>query len=1093
MAWEFHPAKAAFLKFAEDWDRLNAKLYHGHPYSDSRFVGPLLDHFANGKEQLCIHRTDGVVSGALILQADGLGRWSSFRPSQRQAIVLLLDDVRVLETLLRSLPGIAWSLELYAIDPRFSPDFADLDLVKIFSPQALTIGIHPHAGFSDYWDKRSKNLRANVRRYLNRAEKEIETPSLKRFDDHSEMAAGVERFGALEMAGWKGKLGTAISLANTQGAFYSEVLARFALSGQAAVYELYVGERLAASRLVISNNQMLIILKTTYDESLARFAPGRIQLYRIIQEQMTEQPEKTIEFYTNATRDQIEWSSFRCVIQNVHLIRNDSCAAAYSVLKVLLRRLRSAGSRRNATDTMVGDPVEVKAYARIEDFSSEQYDLGEFAAKDNIETSIDWFDLLQKQVYPEDPGVRYYFVTEDKRPLIILPLRLSTQGSTKTVESLGNYYTSLYSPLLSKDGDLQAIRHLLAAATCDHQGAHVMRFAPMDKESPAYSTLSNELRAIGWIPFRYFCFGNWYLKVDSNWEGYLKKRSANLRSSIKRRSKEFSQAGGTLELVSSPVDIENAIADFQEVYSASWKIPEPYSGFVPSLIRRLCAIGMLRLGIARLEGKPIAAQLWIVGQDKASIYKVAYHKEFASYSPGTVLTSYLLQYVIEQDHVKEVDFLIGDDEYKPFWMSNRRERWGIVAYNPRTLMGLAWFMRETMGRIAKLAGRQLKITVSKSRVIGSTCSRVFTERRIKHFCFTRPQRDHVMHWTLHPVAQFPEYADQWDTLVRSRPGTPFLESGFLQPSLEFFGTGNEQLCLLHCNGRLRAAAIMQRGRKGNWQTFQPSQLPLGAWISDGKVDLKLALNELMRQLPGWPFGIGASQLDSRFQTRPDDDAELRTQDYIQTAWVDIEGSFETYWDSRGKNIKQNTRKQRTRLQADGVAMRLECLVAPEDVRQAIVDYGRLEKAGWKAPAGTAIEPDNAQGHFYRKMLENFCALGQCRIYRYLFDDKVVAMDLCIHDDTSIVILKTAYDETYKSISPSTLMRQDEFKHLFDEHKFKRIEFYGKVMEWHTRWTIQSRSIYHVTAYRWAWLRQLHKRLSAPSPLPAQEAATTTQI
>ena len=67
MAWEFHPAKAAFLKFAEDWDRLNAKLYHGHPYSDSRFVGPLLDHFANGKEQLCIHRTDGVVCVALIL------------------------------------------------------------------------------------------------------------------------------------------------------------------------------------------------------------------------------------------------------------------------------------------------------------------------------------------------------------------------------------------------------------------------------------------------------------------------------------------------------------------------------------------------------------------------------------------------------------------------------------------------------------------------------------------------------------------------------------------------------------------------------------------------------------------------------------------------------------------------------------------------------------------------------------------------------------------------------------------------------------------------------------------------------------------
>ncbi|MCM8758111.1 MAG: hypothetical protein NC903_03515, partial [Candidatus Omnitrophica bacterium] len=33
-----------------------------------------------------------------------------------------------------------------------------------------------------------------------------------------------------------------------------------------------------------------------------------------------------------------------------------------------------------------------------------------------------------------------------------------------------------------------------------------------------------------------------------------------------------------------------------------------------------------------------------------------------------------------------------------------------------------------------------------------------------------------------------------------------------------------------------------------------------------------------------------------------------------------------------------------------------------------------------------------------------------------------------------------------------LMRQDEFSALFAEGRFKRIEFFGKVMEWHTRWT-----------------------------------------
>ena len=330
----------------------------------------------------------------------------------------------------------------------------------------------------------------------------------------------------------------------------------------------------------------------------------------------------------------------------------------------------------------------------------------------------------------------------------------------------------------------------------------------------------------------------------------------------------------------------------------------------------------------------------------------------------------------------------------------------------------------------------------------------------------------AMTWTLHSIAQFADFASEWDALAKSRPGTPFLESAFLQPAVDTFCNGDEQLCLHHVNGRLLAAAIMQPGRKGMWQTFQPSQLPLGAWISDESADMALACSELMRRLPGLTLGLGVSQLDSRFHVRPEHSAKLRTQDYIQTAWVDIDGSFEAYWEARGKNLKQNTRKQRNKLQAEGTQTKIECITAAEDVAKAVADYGKLESAGWKTADGTAIHPDNAQGRFYRKMLENFCHMGRGRIYRYWFGDKVVAMDLCIHDDAAIVILKTTYDEAYKTVSPSTLMRHDEFQQLFEEGKFGRIEFYGKVMEWHTRWTNNARDLYHANVYRHALVLRL---------------------
>jgi hypothetical protein len=52
------------------------------------------------------------------------------------------------------------------------------------------------------------------------------------------------------------------------------------------------------------------------------------------------------------------------------------------------------------------------------------------------------------------------------------------------------------------------------------------------------------------------------------------------------------------------------------------------------------------------------------------------------------------------------------------------------------------------------------------------------------------------------------------------------------------------------------------------------------------------------------------------------------------------------------------------------------------------------------------------------------------------------------------------------------MRVDEFRALFDEGRFKRIEFFGRVMEWHTRWTETTRPLFHLTAFRWAWLKSL---------------------
>ena len=48
-----------------------------------------------------------------------------------------------------------------------------------------------------------------------------------------------------------------------------------------------------------------------------------------------------------------------------------------------------------------------------------------------------------------------------------------------------------------------------------------------------------------------------------------------------------------------------------------------------------------------------------------------------------------LRHVIDIDRVGEVDYLTGDDAYKRDWMSHSRERCGIIAFNLRSVRGIA--------------------------------------------------------------------------------------------------------------------------------------------------------------------------------------------------------------------------------------------------------------------------------------------------------------------------------------------------------------------------------------------------------------------
>lgn len=334
-----------------------------------------------------------------------------------------------------------------------------------------------------------------------------------------------------------------------------------------------------------------------------------------------------------------------------------------------------------------------------------------------------------------------------------------------------------------------------------------------------------------------------------------------------------------------------------------------------------------------------------------------------------------------------------------------------------------------------------------------------------------------MRWQLVPATRFPEFAERWRALHARGPASVLLDVDFVAPLVEQFAPPGALLACCERQGVTLAMALVAPGGRGAWATLQPSQAPLGLWLMAPDEALAPLLASLLRALPGLPLVLGLTQADPMLLPRPFDAPNLRTLDYIDTARVTLAGGFDAYWQARGKNLRANLRKQRARLEREGVAPRLEIVRDATAMAAAVAQYGALESGGWKAGQGTAVHAENAQGRYYRAMLETLAARGAASVVRYWFGERLVAMDLCVEDAASIVVLKTAYDESVGAgLSPTLLMREEACRLLFDEGRFARLEFYGRVMEWHLRWTEEVRTMYHINYYRWPAVRRLHAML-----------------
>jgi CelD/BcsL family acetyltransferase involved in cellulose biosynthesis len=278
---------ARFDAIAGEWDAL-AAASDGTPFTLHAWLSAWWEAFGAGRElRICaIWRDDRLVAG-LPLCASGrsLEMLANIHTPVLRPLALDPPALALLtETVLDTRAPRLWLHPLPADDQTKGLVAALRSRRRLTATESLYASpiVDTTGEFSDWRTLTKPRWRTAIERLRRKAEREhelemrlVEAPA----DREAELDAGLK----LEAAGWKGESETAVLSSPDTERFYRTVAERFDARGELRLSAMSLDGRLVAFDLCLSTPQRLYLLKTAYDESLSKLAPGLVMRLGVIE------------------------------------------------------------------------------------------------------------------------------------------------------------------------------------------------------------------------------------------------------------------------------------------------------------------------------------------------------------------------------------------------------------------------------------------------------------------------------------------------------------------------------------------------------------------------------------------------------------------------------------------------------------------------------------------------------------------------------------------------------------------------------------------------------------------------------------------
>lgn len=182
--------------------------------------------------------------------------------------------------------------------------------------------------------------------------------------------------------------------------------------------------------------------------------------------------------------------------------------------------------------------------------------------------------------------------------------------------------------------------------------------------------------------------------------------------SLRRPHNWFSKRGDvTFRNVGSVEEIAKLLPVFFEQHRRRWNsIGKPslfadprQERFYEGLVQSMNGRGWLQFSVVEFNGAPIAFHFGFDYQGCVTWYKPAFEIRYAEHSPGLLLIRHLIADGLERSR-RELDFTIGNEEFKSRFANQQRFNSYVGVYHGRVAYGLAQAVRGSR----RFAGRVLR-------------------------------------------------------------------------------------------------------------------------------------------------------------------------------------------------------------------------------------------------------------------------------------------------------------------------------------------------------------------------------------------------